>query len=115
MDAGDTARRILSLLEGSPADAEHQLLKNATELIQSGPKVASNPSLSVAGDYLPIFRYFLRSAFIPHCGCPIPPWNDGICSRAPCVGVDILTSRRRYVLGFLDSSRLFAQDFVLRP
>ena len=63
MDAGDTARRILSLPEGSPADEKQQLLKNAMELIQSEPKVAPTPSLSAAGDYLRIFRHLLRSAF----------------------------------------------------
>ena len=81
MDAGDTAHRILSLSEGSPADAKQQLLKNTMELIQSEPKVAPTPSLSVAGDYLRIFRHLLRSAFFPHCGCPIPPRKNGIRSR----------------------------------
>ena len=63
MDAGDTARRILSLLEGSPTDEKQQLLKNATELIQSEPKGAPTPLLSVEGGHLRIFRHLLRSAF----------------------------------------------------
>ena len=36
----------------------------------------------MGGDYLRIPRHLLRSAFFPHCGCPRPPWNDGILSRA---------------------------------
>ena len=81
MDAGNTARQILSLLEGSPTEEKKELLKNVMELHHSERKGASTPSLSVEGDYLRIRRYFFRSAFFPHCGCPAPPWNGGIRSR----------------------------------
>ena len=82
MHAGDTAHRILSLLEGSPPDEKHQLLKNAMELNQSELTDAPTPSLFVEGDYLRISRHLLSSALFLHCGCPTPPWNNGICSRA---------------------------------
>ena len=77
MDAGDTMQRILGLLVGSPNNEKRQLLKNAMEVIQSESNVASTPSLSVAEDYLRISRHLLRPALFPHCGRPLPPWNNG--------------------------------------
>ena len=82
MDAGNTARQILGLLEGSSPEVTEELLKSVMDLIQSEPKGAPIPSLSVGGDYLRIFRHLFRSVFFPHCGSPTPPRNDGISSRA---------------------------------
>ena len=74
-------RRILGLLEGSPQDKQ-QLLRQAMESLQLGHAGVLTPSLLVKEDFLRNSRHLLRPALFPHCGSPIPPWNNGISSLA---------------------------------
>ena len=81
MDMGNTAERIRAVLDGSSPGTQRQLLRNLLNSVPFGISEPAKPSILVAEDYLKIFRHLLFSAISPHCGTPIPPWNNGIARR----------------------------------